>query len=130
MYLMIYSMHALSKIIEVDTIKEGHGYAYAIRTGSNIDLPARQANEFLTTWEVDIQWTMREFGALSVRDLEVVSTILYTTREMSSAKEGSTKRDVARFVHEIMPPVAEGDVLGQAEKLARLGLIELAPMER
>jgi len=109
-------------IVESERVEYSGGYGYRIRATSKAKLAKERADEFLSQYNGDIQWVLREFGNLGSADLELASTIVYVHQE--SRENFKTLEELARRVREIKPHFTIEQVLTRAKCLQGKGVLQ------
>jgi hypothetical protein len=104
-------------IVDVSAVQFSGGYGYRIVPGSGAAPAKRNAVQFLTDHEEDIDWLFSVFGRLNSAELELTSTIVYVDREFSAKKQHSSVSEIAARVNEVKPHFTREQVRGFVDQL-------------
>jgi len=104
------------KILPVD-------YGYNITIGENNEAIRAKARDFLSRTEVRdaIENLVTEFGNLKARELELLATIVYITRE----KKSISKDDILKIVKSLKPKFTSEEIMQSINKLQEKHYITL-----
>jgi len=106
--------------VTVDT--EEHGYN--ISPSQNARLIKDKARDFLCIYQPHVEQLLHEFGPLRVRNLELISTIIFVDRDAVANERGLTKSSFINEIMNIKPHFSRDEIEQAVEKLAGLGYIE------
>ena len=109
--------------VEVRTVLYAGSYGYEVRPGPAAAAVKAQAGDWLAQYQQAINWVVGEFGACTASELELLSTIVYTDRELSRNHQTATAEELAHRVREVKPHFAESHVLDKTNFLLGRGLL-------
>ena len=109
-------------VVEAQRVEYRGGYGYKIRADSGLESAKNRSSEFLSKFDEDINWVLRQFGEMGSAELELASTVIYADRE--SPKESQTLKELARRVREVKPHFTEEQVFARAACLQNKNLLE------
>lgn len=112
-------------IVQTEQFEWEGGSGYTIKAGKKPVFSAED-NEFLSSFQSDIDWVAREFGALSAADLEVESTVYFVVKSAAKEKQRVSPKAIARAVRAIKPRHSEGRILEHIERLQQKGILQAA----
>jgi hypothetical protein len=108
--------------VAVETVYFPQGYGYQVSPGKAAEKLKSKASDFLTKYQKDIDWVVREFGNRSAGELELLSTIIYADRSVP-AREKVSLTDLANRVQTVKPHFTLEQVQSYAEWLRKKGLL-------
>ncbi len=94
------------------------GYGYRIHPAHHAKWLEKRAEKLLKKYDRDVDWVIKNFGAFSSAELELVGTIIYVDREASGSKKRLGLDQVAKLVNEVKPHFSTDKVLKYARQLA------------
>lgn len=99
-------------------------YGYEIEPAGNKEKAKARGKDFLDRYSGDIQWVVKEFGRRNSSDLELLSTIVYVSRELSQREPQWSWNELVRRVQDIKPRFSEAYIRKQVESLHEKELLE------
>jgi len=107
----------------VITMDQGYN-GYSISLSHKAALIKNKAQEFLTTYEPQIEKLLAEFGSMRVRDLELRSTIVFVDRDAVTSSRKMTRNDFIQEIKSIKPHFSYEEIKEAMEELENRGYIE------
>lgn len=98
------SLAATLRAVKSETVyyPSGYGYKYTSNIKGHAALCQKTANE-LEKYESEIQWVLSNFGNESASRLELITTIIFTEREMGRKRQARLHNELCRRVKRIKP---------------------------
>jgi len=113
------------QILESTVHHYSGGYGYSISPGRNAQLAEQYAESFLEKYQEPIQWAASTFARRSAADLELISTLVFVTRENPSVSDTGLNS----LVRAIKPHFSISEVKRQIDWLRSEGLLEAVDTE-
>ncbi len=115
-----------SKGVEVQSIGPSSGYI--ILPGLEADRLQEKAAEFLNNPEVQnaLNRLVEEFGDYSAKDLELISTITYVTKDLSEHNDFPARGEVVQTVKQLKPKFSEDLIDKQIQDLLDNAFIQVS----
>ena len=99
------------------------GYGYKIKSVVPTDDLNELGGQFLRKFKGSFDWVIREFGAASVSDLELDSTIIYVDREASDVGNELDEDELSQQVRDVKPRFSESQIRKHIGALKEKGLL-------
>lgn len=114
-----------SKGVEVQSIGPSSGYI--ILPGQEADRLQEKAADFLNNLEVQdaLNRLVEEFGDYSAKDLELISTITYVTKDLSEHNVSPARGEVVQTVKQLKPKFSEDIIDKQIQNLLDNAFIQV-----
>lgn len=88
--------------LEISFVNTGT-WGYLIKPGPQNELFREKAASFIGQVESNLDAAIIEFGANNARDLELISTIIYTDRDLENDKKQYSRIQFIRLIHDLKP---------------------------
>jgi uncharacterized protein len=118
------SMHAISSTLI--PFSGGGGYGYEFEAGPSVNQFRELVAERITPYEDQIEWVIDKFGSRIAADLELLSTIVYATRDWRGRTPPVTIDELARQIGEIKPRFSTEAVKENIQLLTEMGLVPVS----
>lgn len=99
------------------------GYGYRIQLSEGAEQIKRNAGEFLSRYDEDISWLIKEFGSMNSAQLELASTIVYVDREFAGIDVTNERAELIGVVNEIKPHFRREEVERMFDLLNQKGVL-------
>jgi uncharacterized protein YwgA len=100
------------------------GKGYEISPSKHTEQFIEKACDFLSRYEDPISKTVQYFGAMSAKDLELRTTIIFVSKQMTNQEEYERRRLVINKVNEIKPHFSIQEIENAYDELLALQVIE------
>jgi len=91
------------------------GYGFEVRPGPEASAIQARAEDWLAQHQSAVDWVIREFGAFSAAELELLSTIIYVDREFARENRKVKWEELARRVRDVKPHFSELSVIDKTK---------------
>lgn len=105
------------------TIDPGYN-GYIISPSNKAALIKEKANDFLSTYQPQIENLLWEFGSMRVRDLELRSTIIFVDRDIVNSNRAMSRNDFIQEIKSIKPHFSYEEIEEAIAELESRGYIE------
>lgn len=110
--------------VESELLQYPGGHRYELRGGAKAEQIIANGHNYLNEHQYEIDWVLKMFGARSARDLENVSTLVFTDRSATNQGLRITIGELVRKVHDVKPHLPMAVIEQEARGLKEQGLIE------
>lgn len=105
--------------VVVKPVDGAYGYGYSIEPGNDIEKYLGKARVFLDKHSDSINKLVCEFGKKKAKDLELLTTIVYLNKEISSDETKMTRDEAVDKIHELKPKFSSKEIQDGMVELER-----------
>jgi uncharacterized protein len=109
----------VQNIVDVSPIEFAGGYGFRITPGARADVAKRNAVQFLSDHEKDLEWLLSVFGKFNSAELELAGTIVYVDREFAKTNYHASIGEITSRANEVKPRFTYEQVHTFVEELRR-----------
>ncbi|WP_434565308.1 DUF4065 domain-containing protein [Thermoanaerobacterium thermosaccharolyticum] len=84
-----------------------------------------KAGQFIEENKDTISDVVKEFGQLSAKSLELITTIHYVINDYKESNINFTKEDISKLIHEIKPYFSEDEIIEKIDELESSNFVKL-----